>query len=173
MHSKTIWRPQFLNDEANDQLRNALGDAGELAIMSALRRGGRPRHVALISDRYGYDVENDYDGAIERLEVKTSLSAMSSRIFLSRNEFDVVARYKGNWRLVQVVFSGQVIPQRQAVATDVEAIRELSGSMLHSMSPTDSDAFTWMKAARFSPRPEDWMASRFKVEDEFIAVLPA
>lgn len=151
-----------------DNDRKMLGDAGELAIMSALTRDGcTPVHVALVSDAYGYDIENPRMQKIERWEVKASVQSTRNRIFVSRNEFDKAMAFRGSWRLVQIVFSSSVMLNRQAAKSDVILIRELSGDALHSLAPLPLTTFRWTESAEFHPGNDIWTNSLLRVDDDF------
>lgn len=145
-----------------------LGDAGELAIISALRNQGlQPRHVALISDRFGYDIELNLNGLRYGIEVKTVVPSTASRILISRNEFEVARRMGDRWKIVQVTFSSKVIARGVAVADDVEGVRELSGDSLVTMAPAEDGSFRWTDGAEFRPKASLWMASNLSVAPGF------
>ena len=78
--------------------RSEVGMMGELSVVEEIKRryieSGRPhlsrsiQHVSLVSDTLGYDIACSTldDSRIRRLEVKTSASWVSIRIFVTRNE---------------------------------------------------------------------------------------
>ena len=156
---------------ADDRLLKLLGDAGELAVMSAMQaKGLAPRHVALVSDHYGYDVESGLAHQLRGVEVKAAVSSTAGRILVSRNEHDVAGRLAHRWSLVQVVFSTRVLLVGRAVASDVEQIRELASSDLCSLAPEEGPSFRWMQSAEFRPG-ELWKSSDLKVAPDFAAEL--
>lgn len=158
--------------EHDDALLKLLGDAGELAVMSALRsKGLNPRHVALVSDRFGYDIEWNVGSQRYALEVKTAVTATAARVLVSRNEFEVAKNMGDRWKLVQVTFSSRVIAQGRAAVTDVERIRELTSATLGVMAPADSDVFRWEESAEFRPPLKEWRASDLVVGHDFQASL--
>ncbi|MDB5481710.1 MAG: hypothetical protein JWO83_2763 [Caulobacteraceae bacterium] len=163
---------QQLYSTSDAFLLKRLGDAGELAVMSALQlKGLTPRHVALISDRFGYDIE--LGGVAQRLalEVKTAVTSTATRVLVSRNEFDVANRMGDRWKIVQVTFSSNVIVRGVAHAADIEAIRELSSTSLINMAPPENDVFRWADAAEFRPGPGMWSTSDLTVDQDFRASL--
>ncbi len=156
----------------DEHLRKLLGDAGELAIISALRRDGHnPRHVSLISDRFGYDIEHKEGAQTLGLEIKAAVNATAARAFISRNEFDVAKRMSERWKLVQVIFSSRVIASRRATAADVEKIRELSSHSLFEMAPIEKEGFRWTEVAEIRPSETEWKPSKLRVGEEFEAIL--
>lgn len=157
---------------SDEHFRKALGDAGELAIMSAYRgRGDRPRHVSLVSDRFGYDIELGTLAQMHGVEVKSAVAATAGRIMLSRNEYEVAQRMGSRWKVAQVIFSSKVVATRSATKADVEAIRELSSEALSSLAPSEDKGFRWIEAAEFRPSPHVWTASSLVVGSDFHASL--
>lgn len=153
----------------DDALLKRLGDAGELAVISALRNQGlQPRHVALVSDRFGYDVELDLDGRRCGLEVKTAVPSTAPRVLVSRNEFEVAQRMGDRWKVVQVIFSSKVMVRGIATADDVKEIRELSGASLIAMAPMEDHGFRWIKGAEFRPDVSLWVTSNLSVAPDFV-----
>lgn len=152
----------------DSKLLKRLGDAGELMVMSALRSiGHQARHVALVSDRFGYDIELDEPGMVLGVEVKTVVPSASGRILLSRNEFDVAQRMGNRWKVVQVTLSSQVIARGIATTDDVLQLRELASDALRLMLPPDVETFKWTERAEFRPLPEMWQATDFTVPAGF------
>lgn len=154
---------------ANDNgLLKLLGDAGELIVMLALRsRGGHPRHVALVSDHFGYDIELDEPGRVLGIEVKTVVPSTAERILLSRNEYDVACRMADRWKVVQVTLSSQVIARGHVRTADVLQIRELTSASLALMTQPDTDRFKWTEGAEFRPSAEMWSATSLTVPPGF------
>lgn len=152
----------------DDSDRKLLGDAGELAIMAALlAKGHAPVHVALVSDSYGYDIENARPAQTDRLEVKSCVQSTSDRLFISRNEFDKARLFGASWRLIQITFSSSVILNRKATKLDVFRIRELSGEALHALAPFPSSQFKWLESAEFRPQSAAWITSSLQVPENF------
>ncbi|WP_192255594.1 DUF3883 domain-containing protein [Mesorhizobium caraganae] len=156
----------------DDVLRKQIGNAGEAAVMSALRNAGfEPMHVALVSDAYGYDIEYVDGGSTERIEVKTAINSTSDRIFVSRNEFDKAAQYDATWRLIQVVFSSQIILDKRAVRSNIIMFRELASHRLRALAPPPTAEFRWTESAEFRPPASDWSASALDPEPGFNIAL--
>ena len=155
-----------------DQLQKQIGDAGELAVVSALERAGKhPDHVSLISDAYGYDIEYRNGDYVQRLEVKACVQTTADRVIVSRNEYEKAAALKDSWRLIQVTFSSGIIVKRIAVASDVLLIRELSADSLVSLAPPSTDCFRWVDSAEFRPPATAWKETTLRVADSFTAPL--
>ena len=153
---------------ADEELLKLIGDAGELAVMSALRRlGHNPRHVSLVSDHFGYDIELDVGGRLHGLEVKTAVAKTAQRIVLSRNEFEVARRMGAQWTLIQVTFSSRILARRCATADDIVQFRELFSHLFFEMAPNDREEFRWIESAEFRPPDLAWSASDLVVGREF------
>jgi hypothetical protein len=153
-----------LYGSANDELLKHLGDAGELMVMSALHALGRqPRHVALVSDRFGYDIEVNSPTQRHGVEVKTVVPTTAERILITRNEFDVARRMGNRWKIVQVTLSSQAIARGLATAGDVMQVRELTSEALRIMAPSDSSMFKWSDSAEFRPSAAMWTASELVI----------
>lgn len=155
-------------DKSQEMLK-FLGDAGELLIMASLRlMNYHARHVSLVSDHYGYDIEvgtvNDPAG----LEIKTSVHSTADRFFLSRNEFEVAQRMGRRWKLIQVIFSSRVILNGYASGADVAAIRQLSCDCLLNLAPLDTSSFQWIEVAKFTPSSSLWEKSAMPVPEDFV-----
>ncbi|WP_165821416.1 protein NO VEIN domain-containing protein [Falsiruegeria mediterranea] len=156
----------------DEHLRKMLGDAGEIAIMSALRRDGHnPRHVSLTSDRFGYDIEHKEGFQTVGLEIKAAVNATAARALISRNEFDAAKRMGERWKLIQVTFSSRVIASGRVTAGDVERIRELPSHSLVEMAPVEKEGFRWTEAAEIRPSETEWKPSNLQVGEEFEALL--
>lgn len=163
-----------ITTERDDRFRKALGDLGELVIMAALQAAGHnSRHVALVSDAYGYDIEYDADGGPRRVEVKTAFESTAGRVVVSRHEVEKAKAFKTSWKLVQVVLSSSVVVNRQATAADVLQIRELSEANLAGLIPEDRPGFKWIEAAELRPSAEAWLASPLTAPPEFKAPFAA
>ena len=156
----------------DDEFLKRLGNVGELAVISALQALGRqPRHVALVSDHFGYDIEVDFEGRRHGLEVKTVVLSTAERVILTRNEFDVAARMGNRWRIIQVTLSSKVIPRGVVNADDVIQLRELSTEALSIMAPPKSEIFRWTVSAEFRPLPSMWAASNLAIPRSFSCKL--
>ena len=152
----------------NDEFTARLGLAGELAVLAALEGSGiRTRHVSLISDAYGYDLECSGGNEVEGVEVKTACPRTADRFHLSRNEFDVSRRMQSRWKVVRVVFSSRIIATGVATASDVESVKELSASAVDAMAPASEDCFRWVASAIFRPHEDQWATSDLVVPDAF------
>lgn len=157
-----------LTSNNDENLRKQLGNAGELAIMSALSKAGfKPRHVALVSDAFGYDIAYERNGVEQKVEVKSCVPSTQRHIYLSRNEFDKARKYPEFWQLVQVTFSSSVILNRTARAADVLQIRELQPLDLVSCAPIDTTEFRWLEGAKFTPPAACWRQSELTVDDGY------
>lgn len=160
-------REKFSGTSAED-LRKKIGHAGELAIMSALSKEGfAPKHVALISDAYGYDICYESEGRQHKIEVKSCMPSTQERFFLSRNEFNKACDYPESWRLIQVTFSSSVILNSAACSDDILKIRELPASEVVSIAPEDTGEFQWLESAKFEPHSDCWHHSDLQVEDGY------
>jgi hypothetical protein len=144
-----------LTRQSDETLRHDIGRAGELVVMSALYYAGfQPVHVALLSDSYGYDIDYVHGGSTKRLEVKSAVERTSGRVIISRNEFDKGELYGSSWKVIQVVFSTQIILNKRVKAVDIIKIRELENDRLHALAPEPSPTFTWVDSAEFIPHPD-------------------
>lgn len=161
-----------LTRQSDEALRQQIGRSGELVVMSALCHAGlEPVHVALLSDAYGYDIDYVEGGSTQRLEVKSAVEHTSGRMLISRNEFDKASLYGSSWRVIQVVFSTNIILNKSVVATDIIMIRELKSDRLHALAPLPSPTFNWTESAEFKPDPNDWLPSNLDVEPNFQTVF--
>ena len=93
-----------ITSASDAKVRKQIGDAGELAVVSALERIGiTPNHVSLVSDAYGYDIEYQSGQNLHRLEVKACVQSTAERVIVSRNEYEKAAAFGSSWRLIQVL----------------------------------------------------------------------
>ncbi len=158
----------------DEDLLKRIGDAGELMIMGALHALKRqPRHVSLVSDRFGYDIELNSQQGRYGLEIKTVVPTTADRVLLSRHEFDVAARMEDRWKIVQIAISSIAVVRGLICAADVTGIRELSSSALMQMAPPDTSAFRWSESAEFLPMDDMWVASDLEVPSGFSFSLQA
>ena len=157
-----------ITSASNDELRKRIGDAGELAVVSALERIGiAPNHVSLVSDAYGYDIEYQRDQLLHRLEVKACVPSTAYKVIVSRNEYEAAATFASSWRLIQVCFASGIVVNRRATSYDVLSIRELPSSSLVSLGPRSTNSFRWLEAAEFRPPHDFWNVSRLRVAADF------
>ena len=153
---------------ADDELCKLIGDAGELAIVSALQRiGVEPNHVALVSDAYGYDIEYGSRLDLHRLEVKACVERTVDRVIVTRNEYETADTFASSWRLVQVCFASRIVVNGGATSADVLGIRELPAGSLVSLAPPSADGFRWLDSAEFSPPQDLWRDSDLRVAADF------
>lgn len=154
--------------QENEEFSTRLGLAGEFAVLAALTDSGvRTRHVSLISDAYGYDLECGGAETVEGVEVKTAFPRTADRFHLSRNEFDVSRRMLSRWKVVQVVFSSRVVATGLVTAADVESVRELSAAKVSAIAPSPEDAFKWTESAIFQPTADQWAISSLNIPANF------
>ena len=155
-----------------DELRKQIGDAGEMAVMSALERAGeKPTHISLISDAFGYDIEYRSGTDLQRLEVKACVQKTADRVIISRNEYEKAAAFRSSWRLVQVTFSSAIVVKKFAITSDVVMIRELPADTLVLLAPPSTNSFRWMESAEFRPPATSWQESKLRVADNFTVAL--
>lgn len=158
---------KYISRNSDDGLAAALGRAGELVVINALENAGRfPRHVSLISDAFGYDIECFQSPILEGIEVKTSVTKTASRFHLSRNEFEVSKRLRDRWKIIQVVFSSKVIATGRVEENDIEIIRELPAEVIHDIAPSERE-FQWTESAIFMPDENSWLESKLLVRKQF------
>ena len=157
-----------ITSAADDELRKRIGDAGELAVVSALQRiGVQPNHVALLSDAYGYDIEYGSEQHLHRLEVKACVQRTADTVIVTRNEFETAATFASSWRLVQVCFASGIFVNGRATCADVLDMRELPAGSLVSLAPPATDGFRWLDSAEFRPPQDVWRDSDLRVAADF------
>lgn len=165
---------QQLYGRQDDDLLKRIGDAGELMVIAALHALNRqPRHVSLVSDRFGYDIELNSQQYRFGLEIKTVVPSTADRVLLSRHEFDVAARMADRWKIVQITISSIAVVRGVVCAADVISIRELSSSALVQMAPPDTSTFQWSESAEFHPLDSMWLPSDLQVPSNFTFSLRA
>lgn len=143
-------------DEKDDAFRTWLGMVGEsLVIAMEQQTGASVRHVSLISDHFGYDVESERGGR-HRYEVKTSIVGTEHRVFLTRTEVGSAARYDGEWSLIQVVLQPEALTAASLTRTHVDRIRELSSSSVIDVLPQDSKHCRWVETAELITTDLHW-----------------
>lgn len=158
---------EHLTAARNDDLKQKIGDAGELFIMAALDAAGlRPLHVAKISDAYGYDIEVRA-GALRRIEVKAASNNTARSFRLTRNEFEKSCVYGKQWRLLQLVFKNSAFLAEKLDITHVQEVLELKPGALLSIVPPDTQQFVWEKSALVTPDPAMWRRARIDLDPRF------
>lgn len=151
----------------DDDFRKAMGDAAELMVLAALRRSGaNPLHVSRIADSYGYDIECAGQ-RIDRIEVKAAGPGSKTNFYISRNEFEKCAYFGPEWRLVQVIFSGEAFLADFLDATHVETVRELRHGVLGELVPKDTPSFRWTESAQISPPGDTWLPFVLALDPDF------
>jgi hypothetical protein len=143
-------------DEQDDAFRTWLGSVGESLIVATERHmGALVRHVSLISDHFGYDVES-VRGSRHRLEVKTSVVGTEHRLFLTRNEITSAGRYAGEWFLVQVILKPEALTAASLTRDLVHSIRQLTGSSVIEVLPRDSEHCRWVETVELATPNLNW-----------------
>lgn len=97
--------PSVLWSRAADEARAEIGAAGERALLDLLLRGGATavRHVAAISDAYGYDIEALLTATeVMHLEVKSTTDPTRLLVHLTRHEYEVM-RTDTEWMMAAVL----------------------------------------------------------------------
>lgn len=157
-----------ITSAADETQRKQIGDAGELAVVSALERIGiAPNHVALVSDAYGYDIEYQCGQGVNRLEVKACVPSTVERVIVSRKEYEKATTFGSSWRLIQVCFASGIFVRKRATRADVLSIRELPACSLVSLGPPSTDGFRWLESAEFRPPDDSWSESPLRVGADF------
>ena len=148
--------------------RKQIGDAGELAVVSALERIGiTANHVSLVSDAYGYDIEYQSSQELRQLEVKACVQSTAHRVIVTRNEYEKAMALGSSWRLVQVCFASGIVVRKRATCADVLFIRELAACSLVSLAPPSTDGFRWLESGEFCPPHASWNESDLRVAADF------
>ena len=138
--------------------RKWLGDVGEAFVVQAERASGNVvRHVSLVSDTYGYDVESQ-GRETRRIEVKTSLSGRDNRFFLSKNEARVASRYQSDWYIVHVVLENRVRQSAVVSRADVVSVRVARSDAVVRVLPLDTAGARWTESAEVRTEALTWEA---------------
>lgn len=110
-------KPLTLEQRAKQAERNAqIGFKGEICVLNneilklqnlGISTAGYPKHVALESAHYGYDILSlDNSGSEIFIEVKTTTrkkeDPYSRKFFISNNEFEIFTQNKGKYKLHRV-----------------------------------------------------------------------
>lgn len=150
-----------------EPLREALGRAGELAVLAAATDAGwDPLHVADLSDTYGYDIEI-HAPSPQRLEVKSATVRSQDTFHLSRNEFNKCVQYGQEWRLIQVTFDSSIFTDRFVSASHILSIKEIASRTLQDLVPHDTATFEWSESAILRPPTRSWVPSKLSVPESF------
>jgi hypothetical protein len=144
------------SSEDDDAFRSWLGMVGESLIVAIERSAGSSvRHVSLISDRFGYDVES-VSGRSCRLEVKTSVVGSAHRLFLTRHEVDSAVRFGCEWLLVQVILAPEALIADHVTRHHVHKVRMLNSPHLVNAMPTDSRHCRWVDTVELRTECLKW-----------------
>lgn len=140
----------------DDGFRQWLGRVGESLVVAAERQvGASVRHVSLISDHFGYDIESFRPSRL-RLEVKTSILGAEHRVFLTRNETNSAARCGNEWFLVQAVLAPEVLTASALMPSHVAFIRQLPSSCVLAVLPQDSNHCRWVETVELLTNDLSW-----------------
>ncbi|MFI2783081.1 protein NO VEIN domain-containing protein [Streptomyces sp. ALB3] len=135
--------PRVLWNQAAEDMKRAIGAAGEQAVLRLLREGGVPhvRHVASESDAYGYDIEAARSFS-ERahIEVKSTTDPTRLVVHLTRHEYEVMVS-DVDWTLAAVL-----------VGSDGNAakVATVDRRWLHSAVPADQGKGGCWETARLT-----------------------
>ncbi|MDQ0943189.1 DNA-binding transcriptional ArsR family regulator [Streptomyces sp. V1I1] len=97
--------PHVVWSRAAEEARRKVGTVGEQALLGLLFRGGllRVRHVAALSDAYGYDIEAALSGSeFAHLEVKSTTDPTRLLVHLTRHEYEVMLT-DAEWSMAAVL----------------------------------------------------------------------
>ncbi len=127
-------------------IRKRTGDAGELQLVELLRSctSCHVDHVAALSDGYGFDIMLR-GTALLNIEVKTTTRTNQNVLYLSRHEYDTMARDPW-WRLVFLRLNSEMM---------IETISTIESPWIERVAPTDS-----------IPGVVDWQAVRIDVPEQ-------
>lgn len=119
--------------------RKEVGDAGEQAFVSLIRRTTRCRveHLALTSDGYGFDVAT-YGTYQAHFEVKSTVRQNRTTIYLSRHEADTMLR-DPLWKLIFLRLNSKF------QITDIATVKR---SWLNLAAPRDVTSGSEWQSAR-------------------------
>lgn len=147
-----------------ERFREWLGGVGERLVVAIERQRGRTvRHVARISDAFGFDIESSgTDGRI-CLEVKTTLESGADRFFITKNEALTAATLRKEWCLLQVVMDPTAATEAVVTRTQVRCVRLLRANEVLKLLPIDSSTGEWIDSARISPLPTSWADWAFEI----------
>ena len=141
----------------NEAILKRLGDAGEEYLVTRFAQSGSyVRHVARISDHFGYDIEETRAMRTAHIEVKSCVQSTSSRFFLSRNEYNTAKRLGASWVLMQVIFTSEIFLKNVIRSSDVVGLRSLDASKIVSYGSIDSENCKWVESIEIKPLDIDW-----------------
>jgi hypothetical protein len=145
----------------------AIGDAAEQIVMAALEQAGRePRHVARISDAYGFDIECRQP-SMDLIEVKAASEATSFKFHITRHEYETSKKYGSAWRLIQVVFIGDAFLADTIEPSHVSMMRCIEQRRLAELVAHDTSTFKWTDSAEVYPTPESWTLCGLELDKGF------
>ena len=137
-----------------------LGGVGEGLVVAIERhRGCKVRHVARISDAFGFDVASVGAEGRKCLEVKTTLESGVDRFFISKHEIHTAAALKDEWCLLQVVLNSTAVTEGLITRNEIQSVRFLTSAKVLALAPIDTSTGEWIDSARISaPHPcwSDW-----------------
>ncbi|MFL1596249.1 DUF3883 domain-containing protein [Rhodococcus ruber] len=130
----SIWR------KVDTEERTRIGAAGEAALLDLLRSTTHARiaHVAAWSDALGYDISAETPELKLHLEVKSTNRRGRTKVYLSRNEYEVMRR-DPRWRLVSVRLDEEL---------DISSVGVVNNSFLKSTAPNDVNALARWETVR-------------------------
>ncbi len=148
----------LLTSEDRGFSSQALGRIGEEAILAAEHAAGyRVRHVSLISDSYGYDIESCSGGQMRRIEAKCTIEGRAGRFFLSRNEYEQSRRQGPEWILVQVILRSDIAFRAPTLdANSIRTINWVPGSVISDHVVADRANCRWHESVEFNIPQEIW-----------------
>jgi hypothetical protein len=142
--------------EEDDGFKIWLGGVGESFVVETEKHNGAwVRHVSLISDFFGYDVEAVRSDRF-RLEVKTSVVGSETRLFLTRNEVNAAAKHRGEWFLVQVVLKAEALTAATVTRGHVVQARKLPSASILDVLPQDSSHCRWIETVELKTSALPW-----------------
>ena len=153
-----------------DQFRNWLGQVGESVVVAIERRRNRSvRHVAQISDAFGFDVESVGAEGRKCLEVKTSLESTAGRFYISKHEVHTAAENIREWCLLQVIISTRAATADVVKFDQVRTVRFLGANEILALTPIDTSTGEWIESARISPPSDRWLDWDFEIPSSWCA----
>ena len=153
-----------------EEYREWLGEIGENLVVTIERhRHRRVRHVAQISDAFGFDVESVGADGRKCLEVKTALESNADRFFISKHEVRTAAANSEEWCLVQVVLRSTAATEGLIKLREVLCVRFLDASRVIALTPIDTSTGEWIESARISPTHDSWAVWPFEIPSSWCA----
>lgn len=143
--------------EESDRFRTWLGGVGEsFLVASETARGAKVRHVALVSDAFGYDVESVLDAERLLIEVKTTVERNAGTFMVTKNEARSAATLAPDWVLMQVILKHSAIVDEHITLDHVVAVRSLRTARLEPLLPRDTPNGEWTGSARITAPDDAW-----------------